>query len=97
MYGIAHQLAGEPSTLRAPAARTGRSDERRRSRPSPDKLKPRADHDLAATLATLDPAQRDLLLLQAWGDLSYEQIAEGHGVAVGTGLSRALARRFGPR
>ncbi|HZU40774.1 MAG TPA: RNA polymerase sigma factor, partial [Solirubrobacteraceae bacterium] len=33
------------------------------------------DSNLAAALATLDGDQRDVLLLYAWGELSYEEIA----------------------
>lgn len=47
--------------------------------------------DLGRALATLDPAQRDLLLLYALHGLSYEQIASQLEVPVGTVMSR-LAR-----
>jgi RNA polymerase sigma-70 factor (ECF subfamily) len=46
---------------------------------------------LAAALATLDPAQRDVLLLHAWEELSYAEIAEALETPVGTVRSR-LAR-----
>jgi len=46
---------------------------------------------LADALATLDPEQRDVLLLHAWEELSYEEIAEALGAPVGTVRSR-LAR-----
>jgi RNA polymerase sigma factor (sigma-70 family) len=46
---------------------------------------------LALALATLDPAQRDVLLLHAWEELSYEEIAQGLDVPLGTVRSR-LAR-----
>jgi RNA polymerase sigma factor (sigma-70 family) len=46
---------------------------------------------LARALATLDPAQRDVLLLHAWEELSYEEIAQGLDVPLGTVRSR-LAR-----
>ncbi|HEY1521795.1 MAG TPA: RNA polymerase sigma factor [Solirubrobacteraceae bacterium] len=39
-------------------------------------------------LATLDPDQRDVLLLYAWEELSYEEIATALGVPVGTVRSR---------
>jgi RNA polymerase sigma factor (sigma-70 family) len=54
-----------------------------------------SDRDLADALARLDPAQRDVLLLHAWGELSYEEIAESLGIPLGTvrsRLSRARAR-----
>jgi len=46
---------------------------------------------LARALATLDSAQRDVLLLHAWEELSYEEIAEALDVPIGTVRSR-LAR-----
>ncbi len=46
---------------------------------------------LAAALSALDPDQRDVLLLHAWEDLTYEQIAQALGVPIGTVRSR-LAR-----
>ncbi len=54
----------------------------------------RGEHDtdgLARALASLDPAQRDVLLLHAWEELSYEEIAEALDVPLGTVRSR-LAR-----
>jgi RNA polymerase sigma factor (sigma-70 family) len=49
------------------------------------------DPELAAALATLRPEEREALLLYAWADLSYEEIARATGVAIGTVRSR-LAR-----
>lgn len=46
---------------------------------------------VAALLGELDRDQRDALLLYAWGELSYEEIATALGVPVGTVRSR-LAR-----
>jgi RNA polymerase sigma-70 factor (ECF subfamily) len=46
---------------------------------------------LAEALSGLDPGQRDVLLLYAWEELSYEEIAAALGVRVGTVRSR-LAR-----
>jgi RNA polymerase sigma factor (sigma-70 family) len=46
---------------------------------------------LAEALATLDPSQRDVLLLHAWEELSYEEIAEALDIPIGTVRSR-LAR-----
>ncbi|WP_235994866.1 RNA polymerase sigma factor [Nonomuraea montanisoli] len=49
---------------------------------------------LAAALARLGRDQRDVLLLIAWGDLSYEETARALGVPVGTVRSRlSRARR----
>ena len=50
------------------------------------------DHErLAALLAKLDPDQRDVLLLYAWAELSYEEIASSLAIPLGTVRSR-LAR-----
>lgn len=46
---------------------------------------------LGVLLAGLDPDQRDVLLLYAWEDLSYEEIASALSIPVGTVRSR-LAR-----
>ena len=43
---------------------------------------------LATALSVLGPGERDALLLYAWAELSYEQIAEALGVPVGTVRSR---------
>jgi RNA polymerase sigma factor (sigma-70 family) len=48
---------------------------------------------LALALATLDPAQRDVLLLHAWEELSYEEIAQGLDVPLGTVRSRLSRAR----
>lgn len=46
---------------------------------------------LAEALAALRPAERDVLLLYAWADLSYQEVARALEVPVGTVRSR-LAR-----
>ena len=54
-----------------------------------------AGRQLAEALATLRPAERDVLLLFAWADLSYEEIAQALDLELGTvrsRLSRARAR-----
>jgi RNA polymerase sigma factor (sigma-70 family) len=43
---------------------------------------------LAAALACLSPAERGVLLLIAWGDLSYDEAAQALGIPVGTVRSR---------
>jgi RNA polymerase sigma factor (sigma-70 family) len=43
---------------------------------------------LAAALARLSPAERGVLLLIAWGDLSYDEAARALGIPVGTVRSR---------
>jgi RNA polymerase sigma-70 factor (ECF subfamily) len=52
---------------------------------------PEVDFEVAAALAGLDGEQRDVLLLLAWGELSYEEIAAALGIPLGTVRSR-LAR-----
>jgi RNA polymerase sigma-70 factor (ECF subfamily) len=52
-----------------------------------------SDREVAAALAKLDPAQRDVLLLHAWADLSYEEIADSLGVPIGTVRSRLSRAR----
>jgi RNA polymerase sigma factor (sigma-70 family) len=47
-------------------------------------LRPR----LLAILAGLSPADRELVLLVAWADLTYEQVAEALGLPIGTVRSR---------
>lgn len=44
--------------------------------------------DVASAVATLDPRDRDALLLFAWEDLSYEEIAAALGIPIGTVRSR---------
>jgi RNA polymerase sigma-70 factor, ECF subfamily len=48
---------------------------------------------LARALLGLTPEERDVLLLFAWGDLSYEEIAEALDLAVGTVKSRLSRAR----
>jgi RNA polymerase sigma-70 factor (ECF subfamily) len=43
---------------------------------------------LAVALGRLRPADRDVLLLIAWSDLSYEEVAESLGIKIGTVRSR---------
>jgi len=43
---------------------------------------------LASALAALAAGDRDVLLLVAWGDLSYEETAAAMGIAIGTVRSR---------
>ena len=57
--------------------------------PSPSSSSP--TRQLALALAALRAEEREALLLYAWAELSYEEIATVTGVAVGTVRSR-LAR-----
>ncbi|MET7460276.1 RNA polymerase sigma factor [Nonomuraea sp. NPDC005501] len=47
-----------------------------------------AQRELAGALAALPAAERDVLLLVAWADLSYDETAAALGVPVGTVRSR---------
>lgn len=47
-----------------------------------------ASRALAAAIASLDPGQRDVLLLITWAGLTYDQVAETLGVPEGTVRSR---------
>ena len=52
-----------------------------------------ASRRLATALARLPEKLRDTLLLVAWGDLSYEEVATALGVPVGTVRSRVSRAR----
>jgi RNA polymerase sigma factor (sigma-70 family) len=53
-----------------------------------------ASRDLAAALATLNAKDREVLLLVALGDLTYDEVAAALGIAYGTVCSRlSRARR----
>ena len=94
LYGIAGNLIrrhhrDEVRQLRA-LARTGRD-------PVAESFTDRADARLAAdaarcavvaALAALDPRQRDVVLLIAWAELTYDQVGEALGVPEGTVRSR---------
>lgn len=51
------------------------------------------DGDVAVALASLDVAQRDVLLLHAWAELTYEEIADSLGIPLGTVRSRLSRAR----
>ncbi len=55
--------------------------------------RPDVDVELAAALAELEGDQRDVLLLTAWGELSYEEIAAALEIPVGTVRSRLSRAR----
>ncbi|MEV0352892.1 sigma-70 family RNA polymerase sigma factor [Nonomuraea sp. NPDC050680] len=44
--------------------------------------------ELASALAALPAKDRDVLLLIAWGDLTYEEVAQALGIPIGTVRSR---------
>ncbi|WP_311931068.1 RNA polymerase sigma factor [Microbispora sp. H11081] len=96
LYGIAGNLISghrrsEVRRLRAIARTPGdagergsHEEERGVERASAAALRPA----LAAALARLSSAERDLLLLVAWADLSYEETAEALKIPIGTVRSR---------
>ena len=100
LYGIATRLChrywrSETRQLRL-LARTGADPviepftDQVDARVTASAVKPR----LAEALSRLPKAQRDALLLQAWADLTYHQIATATGVQLGTVQSRiSRARR----
>ncbi|GII95484.1 RNA polymerase sigma factor [Sinosporangium siamense] len=93
LYGIAtnmvarHRRAERRRTramARVAADRPSSFDERVAERVSAEQLHPK----LARALAALSAAERDLLLLIAWGNLGYDDAALALGIPVGTVRSR---------
>jgi RNA polymerase sigma factor (sigma-70 family) len=94
LYGIAANLIGKhrrtESRMWRAFARTGADPvveghaDRSDSRVSAAALQ----RDLAAAMAGLSQGDRDVLLLVAWADLSYEQTATALGIPLGTVRSR---------
>jgi RNA polymerase sigma factor (sigma-70 family) len=99
LYGIATNLIGrhrrsEIRLYRA-LARTGADPV---TEPFTDRVDDRvsagnASRRLAAALARLSAELRDTLLLAAWSDLSYDEVAAALGVPVGTVRSRLSRAR----
>ena len=99
LYGIATNLIGrhrrsEIRQYRA-LARTGIDPV---TEPFTDQVDARvsataAGRRLAAALARLPAGHRDILLLVAWGDLSYDEVAAALGIPVGTVRSRLSRAR----
>ena len=46
------------------------------------------DTDVGEALARLEPRDRDIVILIAWQDLTYEQVAQALAIPVGTVRSR---------
>jgi RNA polymerase sigma-70 factor (ECF subfamily) len=99
LYGIATNLIGRHRRaeirLYHALARTGADPV---MEPFTDRVDDRvsasaASRRLAAALARLPEKLRDTLLLVAWGDLSYEEVAAALGVPVGTVRSRVSRAR----
>ncbi len=93
LYGIAVNLLrrhrrSEERRLRA-YARAARAEPAHEHSDPSGQLDARAAAPILATaLAALSPTDREVLLLFAWADLSYEQIAEAVGIPIGTVRSR---------
>jgi RNA polymerase sigma factor (sigma-70 family) len=95
LYGIASNLLlrdrrAEARRLQALARLDG---EARDSEAAADRAGERADAEalrrpLFAALAGLEPRDRDVLVLVAWEELSYVEVAEALGIPIGTVRSR---------
>jgi RNA polymerase sigma factor (sigma-70 family) len=92
LYGIAanllrHHYRDEERQLRA-YARTG-TDPARHDLPPADRIDAFAlAPELAAAIASLRRRERDVLLLFAWAELDYQEIADALGIPPGTVRSR---------
>ncbi|WP_262379619.1 RNA polymerase sigma factor [Nonomuraea sp. PA05] len=93
LYGIATRVVSQhrraerrrtSAMAKVSAERPGTFDERSADRVTAEQLQPR----LARALTRLSAAERDLLLLVAWADLTYEEAALALKVPVGTVRSR---------
>ncbi|RSN12711.1 RNA polymerase subunit sigma-70 [Nonomuraea sp. WAC 01424] len=93
LYGIATKVVSQhrraerrrtAAMARVGAERPGGFDERSAACATAEQLQPR----LAKALTRLSAGERDLLLLVAWADLTYEDAARALGVPVGTVRSR---------
>jgi RNA polymerase sigma factor (sigma-70 family) len=85
LYGIAHNLLrhhyrDEERALRAHA--------RTHADPGPSEEPDLPGSEVAELLANLSPGERDVLLLVAWAELEYAEVAEALGIPVGTVRSR---------
>jgi RNA polymerase sigma factor (sigma-70 family) len=99
LYGIATNLIGR---YRRSEIRLYRALARTGADPVTESFTDRADDrvsasaargQLATALAALPAAHRDTLLLVAWADLSYEEVARALGVPAGTVRSRISRAR----
>ncbi|MEU4234934.1 RNA polymerase sigma factor [Nonomuraea sp. NPDC026600] len=93
LYGIATKIVAQHrraerrrihAMSKVSVERPGSFDDRSADRVTAEQLQPR----LARALTRLSAAERDLLLLVAWADLTYEDAALALGVPVGTVRSR---------
>jgi RNA polymerase sigma factor (sigma-70 family) len=97
LYGIAvnllrHHYRTEERELRAHARSA--VDPLRSEEVELDRIDAASAARVAGAIAELAPSEREVLLLYAWAELSYREIAEALGVPVGTVRSRlSRARR----
>ncbi|GAA5068074.1 RNA polymerase sigma-70 factor (ECF subfamily) [Thermocatellispora tengchongensis] len=93
LYGIATNVVAQNrraerrrnrAMARIAPDRPGSFDERSAERVTAERLQPR----LARILLGLSAAERDLLLLVAWAELTYEDAAQALGIPIGTVRSR---------
>jgi RNA polymerase sigma factor (sigma-70 family) len=103
LYGIATNLVGRQ---RRAEVRALRNLERTGCDPVTEAFVERSDarvgaaavsRKLAAALAGLRPGYRDALLLVAWGELTYEEVAAALDIPVGTVRSRVNRARSSMR
>lgn len=96
LYGIASRLVKKHRAREVPHLRSTAASAARDEHVSHGDLEAtvaRLDaeisaRELAPLIASLSPKDRETLLLYAWGDLTYEEIATALGVPVGTVRSR---------
>ena len=99
LYGIATNLVGghrraERRRLRALSREpAGTHPEAMADRVAARVASQGARADLARGLARLPSAQRDVVLLHAWADLGYAEIADALGIPTGTVRSRLSRAR----
>jgi RNA polymerase sigma-70 factor (ECF subfamily) len=65
----------------------------RAERREPDAIPERIGQEIVAALDALAAADREALLLYAWGELSYEEIARAMATPIGTVRSRIARAR----
>jgi RNA polymerase sigma-70 factor (ECF subfamily) len=91
LYGIATNLLREHWRAEQRSLVTVAQLSLERDHSDRDVIAGGGDAELATALGELEPDQRDVLLLYAWEELSYEEISAALGVPLGTVRSR-LAR-----
>jgi RNA polymerase sigma factor (sigma-70 family) len=88
LYAIARNLIADEQRRQARAARARERLQAQEAVQAAPETGVAADPELKRVLERLREEEREALLLLAWGELSYEEIAVVTGVAVGTVRSR---------